>query len=152
MAVQFTSGGAGFRSARARRRRPPMSEINVTPFVDVMLVLLIVFMIAAPLLTVGVEVDLPDAELGELSGSDEPVEVTIQADGSLFLMETPVTLGQLGPRLAAIAGHNPDLRVFVRGDAGVAYGEVMAVMAVLNQAGFGNLALEAERPDAAGAP
>lgn len=146
MAVQFTAGGAGPRSARARRRRPPMSEINVTPFVDVMLVLLIVFMIAAPLLTVGVEVDLPDADVGEISGVDEPIEVTVRADGGVFLMETPVTLAQLGPRLAAISRNDPEVRVFVRGDRGVAYGEVMAVMGALNEAGFDRLALETERP------
>ncbi len=146
MAVQFTAGGGGYRSARARRRRPPMSEINVTPLVDVMLVLLIVFMIAAPLLTVGVEIELPDANVGELSGQDEPLEVTVQADGSLYLMETPVELDELGPRLVAISQNNPDIRIFVRGDRGVAYGEVMAVMGVLNEAGFTHLALEAERP------
>jgi biopolymer transport protein TolR len=146
MSVQFTTGGGGYRSARARRRRPPMSEINVTPMVDVMLVLLIVFMVAAPLLTVGVEVDLPDANVGELSGQDEPLEVTVQADGSIYLMETPVQLSELGPRLVAISQNNPDVRIFVRGDRGVAYGEVMAVMGALNEAGFTHLALEAERP------
>ncbi len=147
MSVQFTAGGGGgYRSARARRRRPPMSEINVTPFVDVMLVLLIVFMIAAPLLTVGVEIDLPDADVGEIAGQDEPLEVTVQADGSLYLMETPIELHELGPRLVAISNNNPDVRVFVRGDRGVAYGEVMAVMGALNEAGFTHLALEAERP------
>lgn len=144
MAVQFTSG-AGRRSARALRRRPPMSEINVTPLVDVMLVLLIVFMITAPLLTAGVEIDLPEASVDEIPGSDEPIEVSVQADGGLYLMETPIELDQLGPRLAAISGNNPDVRVFVKGDRGVAYGEIMAVMGALNQAGFRRLALEAER-------
>ena len=123
-----------------------MSEINVTPLVDVMLVLLIVFMIAAPLLTVGVEVDLPDADVGEISGADEPIEVSVQADGGIYLMETPVTLAQLGPRLVAISRNNPGVRVLVRGDRGVAYGEVMAVMGALNEVGFNHLALEAERP------
>ncbi|MBC6439694.1 MAG: ExbD/TolR family protein [Rhodospirillales bacterium] len=146
MAIQFSASGGGQRSARARRRRPPMSEINVTPFVDVMLVLLIVFMVAAPLLTVGVEVDLPDANVGELSGTDEPIEVSVQADGSIYLMETPVTIGELGPRMVAITQNNSDVRVFVRGDRGVAYGEIMAVMGALNEAGYRRLALEAERP------
>jgi len=123
-----------------------MSEINVTPMVDVMLVLLIVFMIAAPLLTVGVEVDLPDANVGELSGIDEPIEVSVQADGSIYLQETVVQIHELGPRLVAISQNNPDVRIFVRGDRGVAYGEVMAVMGALNEAGFNHLALEAERP------
>ncbi|MDG2483193.1 MAG: ExbD/TolR family protein [Alphaproteobacteria bacterium] len=146
MAVQFSTSGGGYRSARARRRRPPMSEIYVTPMVDVMLVLLIVFMIAAPLLTVGVEVDLPDANVGEISGTDEPIEVSIQADGSIYLQETVVQIHELGPRLVAISQNNPDVRIFVRGDRGVAYGEVMAVMGALNEAGFNHLALEAERP------
>jgi len=145
MAVQFTAAG-GRRSARGRRRRPPMSEINVTPLVDVMLVLLIVFMIAAPLLTVGVEVDLPDANVGEISGTDEPIEISVQADGSIYIIETPVGLAELGPRLVAISQNNPEVRIFVRGDRGVAYGEVMAVMGALNEAGFNHLALEAERP------
>ena len=145
MAVQFTAG-SGRRSARARRRRPPMSEINVTPFVDVMLVLLIVFMIAAPLLTVGVEVDLPDANVGEISGTDEPIEISVQVDGSIYLMETSVELNELGPRLVAISQNNPEVRIFVRGDRGVAYAEVMAVMGALNEAGFNHMALEAERP------
>ena len=145
MAVQFTAPG-GRHSARARRRRPPMSEINVTPLVDVMLVLLIVFMITAPLLTAGVEVDLPEADVGEIAGTDEPLEVTVRADGSIFLMESPIALEQLGPRLAAISGNNPDMRIFVRGDRGVAYGEIMGVMGALNAAGFHRLALEADRP------
>ncbi len=144
MAVQFTSASAR-RSARAGRRRPPISEINVTPLVDVMLVLLVVFMITAPLLTSGVEVDLPEAAVSDLAGMDEPVEVTITAAGEIWLGETMVELDQLGPRLAIISDNNPDVRVFIRGDRMVAYEEVMAVMGALTEAGFRRLALEARR-------
>ena len=144
MAVQFTSASAR-RSARAGRRRPPISEINVTPLVDVMLVLLDVFMITAPLLTSGVEVDLPEAAVSDLAGMDEPIEVTITAAGEIWLGETMVELDQLGPRLAIISDNNPDVRVFIRGDRMVAYEEVMAVMGALTEAGFRRLALEARR-------
>ncbi len=144
MAVQFTSASAR-RSARAGRRRPPISEINVTPLVDVMLVLLVVFMITAPLLTSGVEVDLPEAAVSDLAGMDEPIEVTITAAGEIWLGETMVELDQLGPRLAIISDNNPDVRVFIRGDRMVAYEEVMAVMGALTEAGFRRLALEARR-------
>lgn len=144
MAVQFTSASAR-RSARAGRRRPPISEINVTPLVDVMLVLLVVFMITAPLLTSGVEVDLPEAAVSDLAGTDEPIEVTITTSGEIWLGETMVELDQLGPRLAIISDNNPDVRVFIRGDRMVAYEEVMAVMGALTEAGFRRLALEARR-------
>ena len=144
MAVQFTTASAR-RSARAGRRRPPISEINVTPLVDVMLVLLIVFMVTAPLLTAGVEVDLPEASVSDLAGMDEPVEVTVSAAGEIWLGETPVELDQLAPRLAAISDSNPDVRIFIRGDRNVAYEKVMAVMGALTEAGFRRLALEARR-------
>ncbi len=145
MAVQFTVTSAR-RSARAGRRRPPISEINVTPLVDVMLVLLVVFMITAPLLTAGIEVDLPEAAVDDIAGTDEPVEVTVTAAGEIWLGESRVEIDQLGHRLAVISGNNPDIRVFVKGDRSVAYGEVMAVMGALTEAGFRRLALEARRP------
>ena len=135
------------RSARGRRRRAKMSEINVTPMVDVMLVLLIVFMIAAPLLTVGIEVDLPKADVPELAGQDEPITVSINANGELFLQDTDITLEELGPRIVAITQNNPEVRIFVNGDRGVAYGDVMTVMGALNAAGFTHIALRAELPD-----
>lgn len=146
MAVQFTAS-SGMRSARGRRRRARMSEINVTPMVDVMLVLLIVFMIAAPLLTVGVEVDLPKAEVPELEGQDEPITVSIDASGQLFLQDTDITLEELGPRIVAITQNNPEVRIFVNGDKGVAYGDVMTVMGALNAAGYTHIALRAELPE-----
>ncbi len=146
MSVQFTTGGRHERSNRARRRRPPMSEINVTPFVDVMLVLLIVFMIAAPLLTVGVEVDLPESDVPEVEGDDEPLAVTIDAEGRIFLQDTELALEELGPRLVAISQNNPEIRIFVRGDETIEYGNVMAVMGALNGSGFNNVALIARLP------
>ena len=124
-----------------RRHRATMVEINMTPLVDVMLVLLIVFMIAAPLLTAGVTVDLPEAESAPLPGQDEPLSVSIDASGAIFLQDTPVTIEQLGPRLIAITGRNPEARVFVRGDRGIDYGRVMTVVSTINQAGFGKVAL-----------
>jgi len=146
MGVQFTAG-SHHKSARARRRRAQMSEINVTPMVDVMLVLLIIFMVAAPLLTVGVEVDLPQASVPELSGQDdEPITVSVAADGQIYLQDTDITLEELGPRLVAITQNNPEVRIFVNGDTGVAYGDVMAVMGALSQAGYTHIALRAQLP------
>lgn len=132
------SSGAG-RFQRSRSR--PMSEINVTPFVDVMLVLLIVFMVTAPLLTVGVQVDLPETRAKAIAGDDEPLTVSIKSDGSIFLMDTEVTLESLVPRLRAITGENADLRIFVRGDSSATYGRVQEVMGEINAAGYRRLAL-----------
>ncbi|MEQ8346126.1 MAG: protein TolR [Sneathiellaceae bacterium] len=123
-----------------------MSEINVTPFVDVMLVLLIVFMVTAPLLTVGVQVDLPKSEAPNLQGSDEPLTVTIDSAGLVYIQETEVPQEELGPRLKAIAGEAPDRRIFVRGDQAINYGQVVQVMGVINQAGFKRVALIAQAP------
>jgi len=132
---------------RARRRRKLMGEINVTPFVDVMLVLLIVFMITAPLLTVGVPVELPKSTAPEISGEDEPLAVSINAAGVIFLQDTEIALDELGPRLVAVTERNPDVRIFVRGDKAIDYGTVMAVMGALADSGFTNLALITELPD-----
>jgi len=129
-----------------RRRRKLMGEINVTPMVDVMLVLLVIFMVAAPLLTVGVPVDLPQAQAPEVAGQDEPLVVSIDKDGRIFLEDTGVELEELGPRLAAVSENNPEARVFVRGDQAIDYGRVMAVMGAINQAGFGNVALITQLP------
>ena len=145
------SGGGRGRSSRQSRR--PMSEINVTPFVDVMLVLLIIFMVTAPLLTVGVEVNLPETKAGAISGVDEPLAVSITESGEVFLQDTAVPLETLVPRLQAITGANRDLRIFVRGDAGINYGRAMEVMGILNKAGYRKVALitrsgEQPKPDA----
>ena len=128
-----------------RPRRRLMSEINVTPFVDVMLVLLIVFMIAAPLLTVGVEVDLPKTDARTLSpGDEEPIWLTVRADGMIYLQETEVEPERLEATLAAMAAETGPRRVLVRGDEAASYGAVMDVLARLQGAGFTNVALAAQ--------
>ncbi len=132
------------RSRRQGRRRAPMSEINVTPMVDVMLVLLIVFMVAAPLLTVGVPVDLPKTKANPLTGDDEPLVITITAKGKVLIQETDVAPEQLVARLKAITGAGFDQRIFVRGDQAVAYGIVADTVARINRAGFSRVALVTE--------
>jgi biopolymer transport protein TolR len=129
-----------------RRRYHKMAEINVTPLVDVMLVLLIIFMVAAPLLTVGVPVDLPKTKGPPLPQDDKPVAVSIDAQGRVFLQETEVNLDELVPRLKAISGENPEARIYVRGDQGINYGRVMEVMGTINAGGFAKVALVAEPP------
>ncbi|SCA56800.1 Biopolymer transport protein ExbD [Candidatus Terasakiella magnetica] len=130
-----------------RRSSAQMSEINVTPMVDVMLVLLVIFMVTAPLLTVGVEVDLPKTKAGEIQGQDEPLAVSIDKDGNYFVQDTQVELTGLAPLLLEISKNNQDVRIFVRGDENIDYGTVMRVMGVLNQAGFTKVALIARNPD-----
>ena len=126
---------------RGRRRTPPMSQINVTPFVDVMLVLLVIFMVTAPLLTAGVEVNLPESSAKALKGTDEPLAVSIDQAGKIYIQETEVPLEELGPKLKAITEQKPEARVFVRGDRAIAYGQVMAVMSAIKEAGIANVAL-----------
>jgi biopolymer transport protein TolR len=126
---------------RRGRRIRPMAEINVTPFVDVMLVLLIVFMVTAPLLTVGVPVDLPKTQAQALSQDREPLSVSVRRDGSIYLQNTPVSEDDLVPRLTAIAANGYDQRIFVRGDRSVDYGRVMQVMALISSAGFTHIGL-----------
>ena len=129
------------------RRYQPVSDINVTPFVDVMLVLLIVFMVTAPLLTVGVPVDLPKAKAQALSEPVEPLVISLKNDGQIFIQETPVALDALVPRLLAITENNPEARIYLRGDRRLAYGQVMRVMGLVNSAGFAKVALIAELPE-----
>jgi biopolymer transport protein TolR len=130
------------RIERGRRRRSrPMSEINVTPFVDVMLVLLIVFMVTAPLLTVGVPVDLPKTQAQALGQDREPLSVTIRKGGRIYVQNTPVGDDDLVPRLTAISANGYDQRIFVRGDKSVDYGRVMEVMAMISAAGFTHIGL-----------
>lgn len=123
------------------RRRPPMAEINVTPMVDVMLVLLVIFMVTAPLMTVGVQVDLPKTKAKAIAGSDEPLAVSIDREGLVYVQDTEMDLDAVVPRLQAISDNNPEVRIFVRGDANVDYGAVMQVMGILNAAGFSRVAL-----------
>ena len=118
-----------------------MSEINVTPFVDVMLVLLIVFMVTAPLLTVGVPVDLPKVKASALTDQKDPIEITIRLDGTLYLGESEVEVENLIPRLKAITDQNTEARIYVRGDRVVAYGRIMEIMSLINSAGYIKVAL-----------
>jgi biopolymer transport protein TolR len=144
MAGPILASGRKGRGRRGRRRQ--MSEINVTPFVDVMLVLLIVFMVTAPLLSTGVSVDLPDAQSSPLPGQDEPLSVTVAADGTIYLQDSAIELEQLGARLIAVTERNSEARIFVRGDRAIDYGAVMAVVGAINQAGFTKVALLTEAP------
>lgn len=128
-------------------RRAPMSEINVTPFVDVMLVLLIVFMVTAPLLSVGVPVDLPKTKAAQLTDMKEPLMVSIDRKGGIYLQKRPIPIEKLVPRLKAITGANPDARIFVRGDKSIQYGAVLSVMGEISAAGFRKVSLLAELPE-----
>ena len=147
MAVSLSGGRA---SGRSRYR--PMAEINVTPLVDVMLVLLIIFMVAAPLMTVGVPVDLPKTTAQPLNQESEPLTITVNLEGRIFLQETEVPLDGLVPRLQAIMREQPqgapERRIFVRGDKAISYGKVMEVMGTIAGAGFTRVALLAEQPSA----
>ena len=134
-----TSGGG--RRGRLRRRHQPMAEINVTPFVDVMLVLLIIFMVAAPLLTVGVPIDLPETRASALESDTEPLTVSIGSDGRIFLQDSEVSAEQLVATLQAIASGGLNERIFVRGDRQADYGTVMRVMGRLNAAGYKRIGL-----------
>jgi biopolymer transport protein TolR len=140
MAVSLKSG-ARTRRSRGRSGIQPMAEINVTPFVDVMLVLLIVFMVTAPLLTVGVPVDLPQTRARALNQDTEPLAVSVDREGQVFLQDTPIGLDELVSKLQAIAENGYDQRIFVRGDQAVGYGKVMEVMGLLNAAGFTRIGL-----------
>ena len=134
-------------SGRAARRRPnSISEINVTPFVDVMLVLLVIFMITAPLLTVGVHVDLPETKASTIRGNDEPLAVSVDKDGKVYIQDSETAVDEIAAKLRAITSNNSDIRIFVRGDAGVNYGRVMEIMGVINAAGFRKVALIARQP------
>ena len=123
-----------------------MSEINVTPFVDVMLVLLIVFMVTAPLLTVGIPVDLPKVKANALTDQKDPIEVTVKLDGSVYLGESVVEVENLITRLNIITDQNTEARIYVRGDRIVAYGRVMEIMSIINSAGYSKVALVAQNP------
>jgi biopolymer transport protein TolR len=137
--VNTSSSIRGRGSWRARLR--PNSAINVTPFVDVMLVLLVIFMVTAPLLTVGVPVNLPQTSARQMSDDKEPLAITIKKNGDIFLQETQIQLDELVPKLTAIAKNGYDERIYVRGDKTVDYGKVMEVMGELNAAGFKRIGL-----------
>ena len=119
----------------------PFSEINVTPFVDVMLVLLIIFMVTAPLLTVGVQVDLPESNADSLQSDNEPLELTISKDGNIYIQETEINIIELIPKLIAITDNRLDTKIYVRGDEVINYGKVMRVLGELSGSGFSKVAL-----------
>ena len=141
--VQPPARPGGGRRSRARKHTP-MHEINVTPFVDVMLVLLIIFMVTAPLLTVGVPIELPDSKGQQLQTNKEPVTISVDKSGKVFIQETEIKLDEIAPKLRAIAKSGYDEQIFIRGDKGIDYGTVMRVMGRLSQAGYRKVALITE--------
>jgi biopolymer transport protein TolR len=128
------------------QRYRPMADINVTPMVDVMLVLLVVFMVTAPLLTVGVPVDLPQTNAQQLNEPKEPLVITINAEGKIYLQNAEIASDQLVPRLQAITNNNPNANIYVRGDRNISYGRVLEVMGLVSAAGFTKVSLVAEQP------
>ena len=125
-------------------RNDPMSEINVTPFVDVMLVLLIIFMVTAPLLTVGVQVDLPETSADTLPEENEPLTLTINSKGEIFIQETKVEFNNLIVKILAVSNNRTDTRISVRGDKAINYGRVLEIMGMLSGSGFTKVALISE--------
>jgi biopolymer transport protein TolR len=141
-------GPGGFRKHQRRKRARPMSEINVTPFVDVMLVLLIVFMVSAPLLTSGVPIDLPETQAKPLALEKEPITITVNPEGKIFVKDDEVTIDDLVPKLTTLTASNLDERIYVRGDRSANYGMIMRVMGTINGAGFRHIGLVAlKEPD-----
>ncbi|MGN6145808.1 MAG: protein TolR [Mesorhizobium sp.] len=144
MGMSVSAGGSG-RGGRGHRRRGRhhslMSEINVTPMVDVMLVLLIIFMVAAPLLTVGVPIDLPDTQAKAMNSDTQPITVSINPEGKVYVQETEIPIEEVVPKLQAIAKTGYEERIYVRGDKIADYGTVMKVMARISAAGFKNIGL-----------
>ncbi|HEX2018324.1 MAG TPA: protein TolR [Aurantimonas sp.] len=140
MGMSAGTGGAK-NSRRGRRRRAPLSEINVTPMVDVMLVLLIIFMVAAPMLTVGVPLELPEAQANALNAETQPITISVRSNGTVFLNETEVPVEDVVAQLQAIATTGYNERIFLRGDRATDYGTVMQVMARISAAGFRNIGL-----------
>ena len=136
MAMQLNGSNRG-----GRQRARPMAEINVTPMVDVMLVLLIIFMVAAPLLATGVEVDLPDTDAKEISDTSEPMAITIQKDGTIYVQETQIEYDNLVAHLEAVAEAGYEQRIYIRADKGVLYNDVAKVFGRVNAAGFKRLSL-----------
>ena len=142
MSVGAARAGRGGRGHRRRgRHHGLMSEINVTPFVDVMLVLLIIFMVAAPLLTVGVPIDLPETQAKAMNADTQPITISVNQSGQIHLQETEIPMEEVVPKLQAIAKTGYEERIFIRGDKMADYGTVMKVMAVISSAGFKNIGL-----------
>jgi len=145
--------GSGRNAGRSRSGHyRPMSEINVTPLVDVMLVLLIVFMVTAPLLTVGVPVELPQTQAPPINEPKEPLTITVNREGAVYIQETSVPIEALVEKLQAITGANPDAVLYVRGDKDINYGRVLEVMSLVTAAGFHKVSLVAEAPKTVAPP
>jgi biopolymer transport protein TolR len=144
--MAMNGGSAAVAGRRRHRRRPVMAEINVTPMVDVMLVLLIIFMVSAPLLTVGVPLDLAQTKAKTLEQDKEPLTVSVNAKGQIYLQNTEIAVEELVPKLRAIieARGGTEERIYVRGDKAIDYGAVLKVMGRLSEAGFGRMALVSE--------
>jgi len=134
-------GGSGGRRRRGGRKNGLVSEINVTPLVDVMLVLLIIFMVAAPMMTVGVPIDLPETQAKAMNADTQPITVSVNPAGEIYLQETAIALDEVVAKLEAIATTGYNERIYVRGDTAAAYGVVMKVMARISAAGFKNIGL-----------
>ncbi|PIO97509.1 Biopolymer transport, TolR [uncultured Pleomorphomonas sp.] len=143
MGMGVAGGGspAGSRRRRRRHARGVMSEINVTPMVDVMLVLLIIFMVAAPLLTVGVPIDLPETAARPMEGQTDPINISVDAAGKVFIQDSEISYEELVPKLMAVAKNGVEDRIYVRGDKAADYGMVMRVMARISAAGFKKIGL-----------
>jgi biopolymer transport protein TolR len=152
MAAIIPSAGGGGGGRFRRRRYAPIADINVTPMVDVMLVLLVIFMITAPLLQVGVPVDLPKTSAQQVGGKDEPLVVSVNAKDEVFLGETKYEVDELATKLKAVHEEKPDQRVFIRGDKTINYGRMMQVMGIVIDAGFRQLGLLGEQADGAATP
>jgi len=152
MGMSIKAGGGGRRRRGRGRGHSPMSEINVTPMVDVMLVLLIIFMVAAPLLTVGVPIELPQSQGKQLESNKEPLTISVSANGDVFIGETKVPLDEVPEKLKAIAKNGVDEQIFVRGDKGTTYGVVMRVMGRISAGGFKKVSLVTEVEEGAAAP
>src|SRR6266568_502638 len=152
MAASVYSGNRRNSGRAGAGRYRPMSEINVTPLVDVMLVLLVVFMVTAPLLTVGVPVELPQTQAPPINEPKEPLVITVNRDGAIFIQETTVPVESLIVRLQSITGSNPDAVLYVRGDKEINYGRVLEVMSLVSAAGFRKVSLVAEAPKIAARP
>jgi biopolymer transport protein TolR len=147
MAVKLAAGRA--RGYASRRKYSPMAEINVTPMVDVMLVLLVIFMVTAPLLTVGVPVDLPKTKAAAMNNDDKPLVVSVKKDGSIFLQDTEIDMDSLGPRLAAIIANKADTTVYVRADKDINYGVFAEVLGELQANGITKIGLVNDSKDTA---
>ena len=141
MAVGGSGGSGGRRGRRSRVGKGPMADMNMTPFIDVMLVLLIIFMVAAPMMTVGVPVDLPETRAKAMEGQTQPVTVSVDGQGRIFIQDAELKLDELVPKLQAIAKNGVEERILVRGDKTTDYGTILRVMGRLNDAGFKKIGL-----------